>query len=160
MKRLITSLSLVLLTLPSFCQTSTKTQSSDSATYRGVTKEQLMKDSLVAIPKTIAIWMAQDVERARSYEQEILMLTSVVNTKENIIGKQDTIIDSYKAKVNGYIKLLGSCQDLNQNYEIEILGLKKDLTKQTERKKFWRIVAIVLPPIVGTMVHLDWKYGK
>lgn len=119
-----------------------------------------MKDSLVAIPKTIAIWMAQDVERARSYEQEILMLTSVVNTKENIIGKQDTIIESYKSKVNGYIKLLGLCQDLNQNYEIEILGLKKDVTKQTERKKFWRIVAIVLPPIVGTAVHLDWKYGK
>lgn len=119
-----------------------------------------MKDSLVAIPKTIAIWMAQDVERARSYEQEILMLTSVVNTKENIIGKQDTIIESYKSKVNGYIKLLGSCQDLNQNYEIEILGLKKDVKKQTERKKFWRIVAIVLPPIVGTAVHLNWKYGK
>lgn len=114
----------------------------------------------MAIPKTIAIWMAQDVERARSYEHEILMLTSVINTKENIIGKQDTIIDAYKGKVNGYIKLLGSCQDLNQNYEIEILGLKKDVKKQTNQKKFWRIVAIVLPPIVGTAVHLDWKYGK
>lgn len=119
-----------------------------------------MKDSLVALPKTIAIWMAQDVERARSYEQEILMLTGVLDTKESIIGKQDTIIESYKGKVNSYIKLLGSCQDLNQNYEIEILGLNKDLKKQTERKKFWRIVAIFLPPIVGTMVHLDWKYGK
>lgn len=119
-----------------------------------------MKDSLVALPKTIAIWMAQDVERARSYEQEIIMLTDVINGKENIIGKQDTIIDSYKGKINSYIKLLGSCQDLNQNYEIEILGLKKDVKKQTERKKFWRIVAIVLPPIVGTAVHLNWKYGK
>jgi hypothetical protein len=148
------------LTLPSLSQTSTKTQLNDSTTYRGVTKEQLMKDSLVALPKTIAIWMAQDVERARSYEQEILMLTGVLDTKESIIGKQDTIIESYKGKVNSYIKLLGSCQDLNQNYEIEILGLKKDVKKQTERKKFWRIVAIVLPPIVGTMVHLDWKYGK
>lgn len=119
-----------------------------------------MKDSLVALPKTIAIWMAQDVERARSYEQEILMLTDVLDTKESIIGKQDTIIDAYKEKVNSYIKLLGTCQELNDNYEIEILGLKKDVTKQTERKKFWRIVAIVLPPIVGTWVHLDWKYGK
>ena len=148
------------MTLPSLSQTSTKTQLSDSATYRGVTKEQLMKDSLVALPKTIAIWMAQDVERARSYEQEILMLTGVLDTKESIIGKQDTIIESYKGKVNSYIKLLGSCQDLNQNYEIEIMGLKKDVTKQTERKKFWRALAFVLPPLVGTMVHLDWKYGK
>lgn len=119
-----------------------------------------MKDSLVALPKTIAIWMAQDVERARSYEQEIVLLTESLDYKEKIIRQQDTIVDMYKGKVNGYIKLLGSCQDLNQNYEIEILGLKKDVQKQTERKKFWRIVAIVLPPIVGTMVHLDWKYGK
>jgi hypothetical protein len=118
-----------------------------------------MKDSLVALPKTIAIWMAQDVERARSYEQEILMLTGVIDGKEDIIGKQDTIIESYKGKVNSYIKLLGSCQELNDNYEIEILGLKKDVKKQTERKKFWKVLAIVLPPLVGTMVHLDWKYG-
>jgi len=147
------------LTYPSLSQTSTKTQLSDSTTYRGVTKEQLMKDSLVALPKTIAIWMAQDVERARSYEQEILMLTGVIDGKEDIIGKQDTIIESYKGKVNSYIKLLGSCQELNDNYEIEILGLKKDVKKQTERKKFWKVLAIVLPPLVGTMVHLDWKYG-
>jgi len=119
-----------------------------------------MKDSLVAIPKTIAIWMAQDVERARSYEQEIQMLNYVINTKEQVLAKQDTVIDAYKEKVNGYIKLLGSCQDLNQNYEIEILGLKKDVDKQTSRKKFWRVMAFVLPPLVGTMVHLDWKYGK
>ena len=147
------------MTYPSLSQTSTKTQLSDSTTYRGVTKEQLMKDSLVALPKTIAIWMAQDVERARSYEQEILMLTGVIDGKEDIIGKQDTIIESYKGKVNSYIKLLGSCQELNDNYEIEILGLKKDVKKQTERKKFWKVLAIVLPPLVGTMVHLDWKYG-
>ena len=118
-----------------------------------------MKDSLVALPKTIAIWMAQDVERARSYEQEILMLTGVLDTKESIIGKQDTIIESYKGKINSYIKLVGSCQDLNQEYEIEIMGLKKDVTKQTERKRFWKVLAIVLPPLVGTYVHLDWKYG-
>jgi len=147
------------LTLPSFCQTSTKTQSSDSVTYRGITKSQLMRDSLVAIPKTIAIWMAQDVERARSYEQEILMMTGVLGTKEDIITKQDTIIQSYKGKVNSYIKLVASCQDLNQQYENDIYKLNKEVTKQTERKKFWMVLAIVLPPLVGTMVHLDWKYG-
>ena len=147
------------MTLQSFSQTSTKTQSSDSVTYRGVTKAQLMKDSLVAIPKTIAIWMAQDVERARSYEQEILMLTGVLDTKENIIGKQDTIIESYKAKVNAYMKSLSSCQDLNQQYEDDILGLNKEVKKQTTLKKGWRITAVVLPIIVGGFVHLDWKYG-
>jgi len=148
------------LTLPIFSQTSTKIQLSNSATYRGVTKEQLMKDSLVAIPKTIAIWMAQDVERARSYQQEILMLTGVLDTKENLIGKQDTIIGAYKAKVSGYVNQLGSCQDLNENYEFEIMGLKKDVKKQTNQKKFWRATSVILPIIVGTWVHLDWKYGK
>ena len=148
------------MTLPIFSQTSTKIQLSNSATYRGVTKEQLMKDSLVAIPKTIAIWMAQDVERARSYQQEILMLTGVLDTKENLIGKQDTIIGAYKAKVSGYVNQLGSCQDLNENYEFEIMGLKKDVKKQTNQKKFWRATSVILPIIVGTWVHLDWKYGK
>jgi hypothetical protein len=119
-----------------------------------------MKDSLVAIPKTIAIWMAQDVERARSYQQEILMLTGVLDTKENLIGKQDTIIGAYKAKVSGYVNQLGSCQDLNENYEFEIMGLKKNVKKQTNQKKFWRATSVILPIIVGTWVHLDWKYGK
>jgi uncharacterized protein YoxC len=103
--------------------------------------------------------MAQDVERARSYEQEILMMTGVLGTKEDIITKQDTIIQSYKGKVNSYIKLVASCQDLNQQYENDIYKLNKEVTKQTERKKFWMVLAIVLPPLVGTMVHLDWKYG-
>jgi len=147
------------LTLQSFSQTSTKTQLSDSTTYRGVTKEQLMKDSLVAIPKTIAIWMAQDVEKARSYEQEIVLLTESLDYKEKIIRKQDTVVDMYKDKVSSYIKLNNSCQELNQNYEIEIMGLKKDVKKQTNQKKFWRIVAFVLPPLVGGIVHYDWKYG-
>jgi len=119
-----------------------------------------MKDSLVAIPKTIAIWMAQDVEKARSYEQEIILLTESLDYKEKVIRKQDTIVDIYKEKVSSYIKLNNSCQELNQNYEIEIMGLKKDVKKQTNQKKFWRIAAIVLPAIVGTAVHLDWKYGK
>ena len=147
------------MTFQSFSQTSTKIQLSDSVTYRGVTKDQLMRDSLVAIPKTIAIWMAQDVERARSYEQEILMMTGVLDTKENIIIKQDTIIQTYKAKVSSYVNLVGNCQELNQQYENDIYKLKKDVIKQTERKKFWMVLAIILPPLVGTMVHLDWKYG-
>jgi hypothetical protein len=160
MKKIITLASLVLLTFQSFSQTSTKIQLSDSTTYRGVTKEQLMKDSLVAIPKTIAIWMAQDVEKARSYEQEIVLLTESLDYKEKVIRKQDTIVDMYREKVSSYIKLNNSCQELNQNYEIEIMGLKKDVKKQTNQKKFWRIVAIVVPPLVGAVVHYDWKYGK
>jgi len=119
-----------------------------------------MKDSLVAIPKTIAIWMAQDVEKARSYEQEIVLLTESLDYKEKVIRKQDTIVDIYKEKIGSYIKLNNSCQELNQNYEIEIMGLKKDVKKQTNQKKFWRIVAIVVPPLVGAVVHYDWKYGK
>jgi len=148
------------LTFQSFSQTSTRTQSSNLTTYRGVTKEQLMKDSLVAVPKTILIWMAQDVAKARSYEEEIILLTESLDYKEKVIRKQDTIVDMYREKVSSYIKLNNSCQELNQSYEIDIMGLKKNVKKQTNQKKFWRIVAFVLPPLVGTAVHLDWKYGK
>jgi hypothetical protein len=119
-----------------------------------------MKDSLVTIPKTIAIWMAQDIERARSYEQEIILLTESLDYKDKVIRKQDTIVSMYREKVSSYIKLNNSCQELNKTYEFEIMGLKKDVKKQTNQKKFWRTTSVILPIIVGTWVHLDWKYGK
>lgn len=126
----------------------------------GISKTKLMNDSLVALPKTVVMWMAKDVVRARYYEQEINALTGLVSTKEGIIEKQDTIILAYRNKLSSYSNLLGSCQDLNDGYELEIVGLKKQLKKQTNRKKFWRTAAFILPVVVGTAVHLDWKYGK
>lgn len=119
-----------------------------------------MNDSLVALPKTVVMWMAKDVVRARYYEQEINALTGLVSTKEGIIEKQDTIILAYRNKLSSYSNLLGSCQELNDGYELEIVGLKKQLKQQTNRKKFWRTAAFILPVVVGTAVHLDWKYGK
>jgi hypothetical protein len=106
------------------------------------------------------MWMAKDVVRARYYEQEINTLTGLVSAKEDIIEKQDTIILSYRNKISSYSKLLSSCEELNQGYEVEILGLKKQLKKQTNRKRFWRTAAFILPVVVGTAVHMDWKYGK
>ena len=155
MKRIITLASLVLLTFPSLSQTSTKTQSDSIG---GVTKEQLKKDSLVAIPKTLAIWMAQDVARARSYSEEIVLLNGSVALKQSIIGKQDTIISSYKGKLSAYVSLYNSCNESNQIYEAQIAYLKKDLRIKTAQKKFWRVTAFIMPMVVGGFVHYHWKY--
>ena len=155
MKRIITLVSLVLSTFPSLSQTSTKTQSDSIG---GVTKEQLKKDSLVAIPKTLAIWMAQDVARARSYSEEIVLLNGSVALKQSIIGKQDTIISSYKGKLSAYVSLYNSCNESNQIYEAQIAYLKKDLRIKTAQKKFWRVTAFIMPMVVGGFVHYHWKY--
>ena len=151
MKRLLLLLSLALLSSPSFSQKNSTETPSDSS--YGITKAQLAKDSLVVIPKTIALWLAQDAHRARSYEHEIQLLNEVIGMRESVLMKQDTIIESYKAKVRSCVTTSELCSDLNREYEFEIIGLKKELTKQTNRKRFWRTAAFILPVVVGTIIY-------
>jgi len=102
--------------------------------------------------------MAQDIARARSYSEEIVLLNGSVALKQSIIGKQDTIISSYKGKLSAYVSLYNSCNESNQIYEAQISCLKKDLRIKTAQKKFWRVTAFIMPMVVGGFVHYHWKY--
>jgi hypothetical protein len=117
---------------------------SDSA--YGISRSALEKDSLVVIPKTIALWLAQDAYRARSYEHEIELLNEVVNLRDGVILKQVEMIDSYKLKVS-------SCQELNRSNDLVISGLRKQVRKETTSKRFWKTVAVVAPILVGTLMY-------
>lgn len=100
----------------------------------------------MVIPKTIALWLAQDAYRARSYEQEIELLNEVVNLRDGVILKQVEMIESYKLKVS-------SCQDINRSSDLVISGLRKQVRKETTGKRFWKTVAVIAPILVGTLMY-------
>jgi hypothetical protein len=113
----------------------------------------------VVIPKTIAKWMLQDIEKAKSYEDEIKVLYGSIDKKQDIIGKQDTIIDMLRMKNTNLTKTLTQCEDLVATHEIAITGLNKDLVKKKRHVRFWKVVAFTATlGILGN--HLHWKYVK
>jgi len=119
----------------------------------------LLTDSVVVIPKTIAKWMLQDIEKAKSYEDEIKVLYGSVDKKQDIIEKQDTIIDLLRAKNLSLSKTLIDCEDLAATQGIEIANLSLTVTKKKRAVRFWKVAALVAAS--GILVnHLHWKYVK
>ena len=145
MKKSIALTSLLLMSLAAQSQT--------------ITRKELLTDSVVVIPKTIAKWMLQDIEKAKSYEDEIKVLYGSIDKKQDIIGKQDTIIDMLRMKNTNLTKTLTQCEDLVATHEIAITGLNKDLVKKKRHVRFWKVVAVTATlGILGN--HLHWKYVK
>jgi hypothetical protein len=119
----------------------------------------LLTDSVVVIPKTIAKWMLQDIEKAKSYEDEIKVLYGSVDKKQDIIEKQDTIIDLLRAKNLSLSKTLIDCEDLAATQGIEIANLSLTVIKKKRAVRFWKVAAFVAAS--GILVnHLHWKYVK
>lgn len=130
-----------------------------AAQSQTITRKELLTDSVVVIPKTIAKWMLEDIEKAKSYEQEIKVLYGVIERKQDIIGKQDTIVDVLRLKNGVLSKTLIDCEDLVGTQTIEIAGLTKDVRVQKRKKTFWKVVAVTATlGILGN--HLHWKYVK
>jgi len=130
-----------------------------AAQSQTITRKELLNDSVVVIPKTIAKWMLEDIEKAKSYEQEIKVLYNVIDKKQDIIIKQDTIMDVLRAKNASLNKTLLDCDEITGLQATEIGGLKKDVRKQTRLKRFWTVAAFTAAAgILGN--HLHWKYVK
>jgi hypothetical protein len=145
MVKLLTLVSILLLTLKSFGQTDTKTLYNPN------------KDSVVTIPKQVAIWMLQDIVKADSYAEELKLLNSSLELKQSIINQQDTIIIIQKQKLRAKDSEISTYEELNLEQEVKIKGLERNVKKQTKAKKFWRIMAFVAPCIGGYLVHYSWK---
>jgi predicted transcriptional regulator of viral defense system len=119
----------------------------------------LLTDSVVVIPKTIAKWMLQDIEKAKSYEEEIKVLYGSIDKKQDIIGKQDTIIDMLRIKNTSLSKTLIECEELVASQELAIAGLNTEVKKKKRHIGFWKVVAVTATlGILGN--HLHWKYVK
>jgi hypothetical protein len=145
MVKLLTLVSILLLTLKSFGQTDTKTLYNPN------------KDSVVTIPKQVAIWMLQDIVKADSYAEELKLLNSSLELKQSIINQQDTIIIIQKQKLKAKDSEISTYEELNLEQEVKIRGLERNVKKQTKAKKFWRVMAFVAPCIGGYLVHYSWK---
>lgn len=148
MLKVLTSAGLVLLTLKSIGQIDTKTQYNPN------------KDSLVTIPKQVAVWMIQDIEKAQSYAEEIKLLNSNIEYKTDIIQKQDTIISIQKSKIQLKNQEIDNYLDIVNEQELQIRNLNKSVAKQTKRKRFWRATAFIGSALIGLAVHYHWKNGE
>jgi hypothetical protein len=130
-----------------------------AAQSQTTTRRELLTDSVVVIPKTIAKWMLQDIEKAKSYEDELKVLYGSLDRKQDIIEKQDTIIDIMKSKNLSLSKTLLDCEELAATQGIEIANLSIKFNKKKKAVKFWKVAAFVAAS--GILVnHLHWKYVK
>ena len=148
MQKILILASILLLTLKSFGQIDTKIPYNSN------------KDSVVTIPKQVAIWMIQDIAKSDSYAEEIKLLNNNINLKQDIIYKQDTIITIQKQQLFIKKKELDAYEELTTQQEIQIISLNKSVRTQTRLKKFWRITTFIAPCITGYLVHYHWKNNK
>lgn len=130
-----------------------------AAQSQTITRKELLTDSVVVIPKTIAKWMLQDIEKAKSYEDELKVLYGSLDRKQDIIEKQDTIIDIMKSKNLSLSKTLIQCEELAATQGVEIANLNLGIIKKKKEVKLWKAVAILAG--AGILAnHLHWKYVK
>jgi len=134
------------MTSQSFCQTATKIQLDK-------------KDSLIYMPKQLAVFLIQDVVKSDAYAEEIAVLNDNLKVKDKIITQQDTIISLYKKKETSYLKTISLHEDTESEHTVQIQDLTHKLEKKRRRLRFWQTVAIgAIGGIVG--VHYNWKYGQ
>ena len=115
MKKLLLLASFLLLTLPSFCQRDTKIL--------------LNKDSLIYMPKQLAVFLIQDVVKSDAYAEEIAVLNDNVKVKDRIIEQQDTIISIYKKKEVSFQKSLSLHEETEIENTVQIQALTHKLEK-------------------------------
>jgi hypothetical protein len=117
MKKLIALVSLLLLTLPTFCQIGIVTQSGDS---------------LIALPKKTVILMIKDIVQGDGYKSETILLNSKINKLDTQIQLQDsitTVLQSkcidYKSTIDKYVVIDKTYQDITQNLNKTNIRLRK-----------------------------------
>ncbi len=134
------------MTSQSFCQTATKIQLDK-------------KDSLIYMPKQLAVFLIQDVVKSDAYAEEIAVLNDNLKVKDRIITQQDTIISLYKKKESSYLKTISLHEETEAEHTVQIQDLTHKLEKKKKRLHFWQTVAI--GAISGMFaVHYNWKYGQ
>ena len=147
------------MTYCSFSQTDTTvstTVQTPPAPQKTLSLSNLRKDTIIGIPKTLVLYLIQDAIKSDSYAEEIVLLRKGLDIKQEVIGKQDTIIQLQKSKEVKYKEQLNACNELVGEHEIKIAGLETNLRKKTRAKRFWCTVAIsAVSSIIIT--HYSWK---
>lgn len=159
MKKLILLVSMLLVTSYSFSQTDTIVNTivpTPPAPQKTLSLNSLRKDTIIGLPKTLVLYLIQDAIKSDSYAEEIVLLKKGLDIKQDVIGKQDTIIQLQKTKEVKYKEQLSACNDIVSEQEVKIVGLEKNLRTKTRAKRFWFTVAVsAVSSIIIT--HYSWK---
>lgn len=134
MRNLIVLISLILLTSESFCQT--------------ITRTELQSDSVVVIPKTLALWILEDLEIKDMCIQENETLSSEVEILREVVSIHDRQIDSYKVKVATLTMMSRDC-DMTLQESISQINLKdKEIVKSKRSASAWKIASLIMGSII------------
>jgi len=123
--------------------------------------KSITTDSLIPIPKSVAIQVIKDVIRKDSLEAEIIVAKTNINllqyslsNKDSVILSKDNIISLYKEKENNYNTLI-TLKDLQKkNLEDLVTKLNRDLRRQ-KLKLFARTTFGSI--IIGGLTYLILK---
>jgi hypothetical protein len=120
MKELVLSLSLILLTSISFCQTGTKTAPPSS------------KDSLVVLPKRLVVYMIKDLVEGDGVKKQVVQQDSLIAEKNKELSLKDSTVSIYQERDRVYqatIEEFNNIETVNQK-TIETLKLRVDKYKR------------------------------
>jgi pimeloyl-CoA synthetase len=156
MQNLILLTSMLLMTSSSFCQTDTTEVKTPPPPQKTLSINTLKNDTIIGIPKTLTLYLIQDAIKADSYAEEIVLLKKGLDIKQEVITKQDTVIQLHKQKEAGFRKQINDCNDLVSEFEAKNIGLEKQVVKKTRAKRFWFTVAIAATASIF-ITHYSWK---
>jgi hypothetical protein len=122
------------MTSESFCQT--------------ITRTELQSDSVVVIPKTLALWILQDLEIKDMCIQENETLSSEVEILREVVSIHDRQIDSYKVKVATLTMMSRDCDMMLQDGISQINLKDKEIVKSNRSASAWKIASFIMGGIL------------
>ena len=122
------------MTSESFCQT--------------ITRIELQSDSVVVIPKTLALWILQDLEIKDMCIQENETLSSEVEILREVVSIHDRQIDSYKVKVATLTMMSRDCDMMLQDGISQINLKDKEIVKSKRSASAWKIASFIMGGIL------------
>jgi hypothetical protein len=135
-KKLILSLSILILNLPSFSQTVTQTYTDTEN---------------ILLPVRVAKQVAKDLVKGDSCFAQLKLSNVHIKELENKTYIQDTIITTLKLKEQNYITLVEQERRKTLIYQDELKLAQKEIKKLKAKRTFGRIIYGV---IIGGLTYL------
>jgi hypothetical protein len=102
----------------------------------------------VIIPKTLALWILEDLEIKDMCIQENETLSSEVEILREVVSIHDRQIDSYKVKVATLTMMSRDC-DMTLQESISQINLKdKEIVKSKRSASAWKIASLIMGSII------------
>lgn len=152
MKKLLLLASILLTTLSGFSQQDTASTTQSHQILPVPSDKDA--DSLVCIPKNLALYMVQDLIAFDYCIGENNSLRNLAITYRNLINAQDTLIKTLQVSESSLKINLNICNKLTEEQSNKIANLEKSLATKTKAKRIWvGIAAAAITGLVITSLH-------